>query len=108
MQTAFLYAVDKYCRDNNKYTKGESKPVYKDILDCLVLVTNCFSNIISYENQTKKGISNKFIRVEMTNFFKKHLDVYFTENPGEAERFVARVLINKRSREQAESTRISV
>ena len=108
VQTAFLYAVDKYCRDNNKYTKGESKPVYKDILDCLVLVTNCFSNIISYENQTKKGISNKFIRVEMTNFFKKHLDVYFTENPGEAERFVARVLINKRSREQAESTRISV
>ena len=108
VQTAFLYAVDKYCRDNNKYTKNESKPVYKDILDCIVLVTNCFSNIISYENQTKKGISNKFIRVEMTAFFKKYLEIYFTENPSEAERFVSRVLINKRSREQAESTRISV
>ena len=108
VQTAFVNAVDKYCRDNGKYTKGESRPVFKDILDCLVIVTNCFSNIISYENQTKKGISNRFIRVEMTSFFKKNLEVYFVENPMEAERFVSRVLINKRSREQAESTRISI
>ncbi len=108
VQTAFVYAVDKYCRDNSKYTKNESKPVYKDILDCIVLVTNCFSNIISYENQTKKAISNKFIRDEMIAFFKKNLEIYFTENPMEAERFINQVLINKRSREQAESARIDI
>jgi len=107
-QTAFVNAIDKYCKDNNKYNKNEAKPTYKDILDCIVLVTNCFSNIISYENQTKKSISNKFIREEMTAFFKKNLDTYFTENPMEAERFIGRVLINKRSREQAENTRITV
>ncbi len=108
VQTAFLYAIDKYCRDNNKYNKNESKPTYKDIFDSIVIVTNCFSNIISYENQTKKGISNKFIRVEMTTFFKKYLEIYFTEHPADAEKFAMRVLINKRSREQAESTRISI
>ena len=108
VQSAFVYAVDKYCRENGKYTKNESKPVYKDILDCIVLVTNCFSNIISYENQTKKAISNKFIRDEMIAFFKKHLEIYFTETPMEAERFINQVLINKRSREQAESARIDI
>ncbi|MBQ9692396.1 MAG: DNA topoisomerase, partial [Clostridia bacterium] len=108
-QTAFVNAVDKYCRDNGKYNKNEdTKPTYKDILDCIVLVTNCFSNIISYENQTKKSISNKFIREEMSAFFKKNLEIYFTENPMEAERFVGRVLINKRSREQAEANRINI
>lgn len=108
VQTAFLYAVDKYCRDNNKYTKNESKPTYRDIYDSIVIVTNCFSDHISYENQTKKGISNKYVRVEMTAFFKKHLEIYFTEHPADAEKLVTRVLINKRSREQAESTRISI
>ena len=44
----------------------------------------------------------------MTAFFKKHLEIYFTEHPADAEKFVMRVLINKRSREQAESTRISI
>ena len=107
-QTAFVYALDKYCRDSGKYSKNESKITAKDVFDCLVLVTNCFSNEISYENQTKKAISNKFIRDEMTAFFKKNLEIYFTENQPETERFVSQVLINKRSREQAESTRINI
>lgn len=108
VQTAFVYALDKYCRDAGKYTKNEARITVKDVFDCLILVTNCFSNIISYENQTKKAISNKFIRDEMTSFFKKNLEIYFTENQAEAEKFVSQVLVNKRSREQAESTRINI
>lgn len=107
-QNAFLYTTDRYLRDKNKYTKNESRVTFVDIEDCLVLVTNCFSNIVSYENQTKKAISNKYIREAMTAFLRKHLEIYLTENPGEAERYANQVLINKRSREQAESSRINI
>jgi len=107
VKTAFTSAVDAYLKD--KYTKADKskKLQFEDIEDCLVLVTNCFSTQTSYANQTKKAINNKFIREAMTAFLKNRLTIYLTENPGEAERFTNQVLINKRSREQAQETRIT-
>ena len=107
-KTAFVYAVDAYIKKTNKYQKNESKITFPDIADCLILVTNCFSTRTSYENQTKKSITNRFIREAMTDFFKEKLEIYFIENKAEADRSADQVLINKRSREQAEKARVSI
>ncbi len=108
VKSAFAYAVDKYLKGANKYNKNEKKITFEDIADCLVLVINSFSTITSYENQTKKSITNKFIADAMTEFLKRNLDIYFIENPTEAEVFANQVLVNKRSRESAENTRINI
>ena len=107
-RNAFVYAIDNYIKSVGKYTKNESKITFQDVTDCLVLVTNCFSTITSYENQTKKAITNKFIQEAMTEFFRERLQVYFIENKAEADRIADQVLINKRSREQADRTRTAV
>ncbi len=105
VKSAFVSAIDTYIKQNGKYQKNESSIKFQDVQDCLVLVTNCFSTRTSYENQTKKAISNKFIQVAMTEFFKEQLEVYFVENKPEADRISEQVLINKRSRETAERAR---
>ena len=103
-----MYAVDKYLRANGKYNKNESKITFPDVEDCLVLVTNSFSTETSYANQTKKAITNTFIAEAMTKFLRHQLEVYFAEQPMEADRFTAQVLVNKRSREKAETTRLDL
>lgn len=108
VRSAFVSAIDAYLKQDNKYTKNESKITYQDVFDCLVLVTNCFSTRTSYENQTKKAITNKFIQEAMTEFFRARLQVYFIENKPEAERIAAQVLVNKRSRETAEKARLTI
>ena len=108
VRTAFVYALDKYLKEKGKYNKNESKITFTDVEDCLVMVTNGFSTHTSYENQTKKAITNTFIAEAMTTFIKSQLEIYFIENPLEAEKFANQVLINKRSRESAESARIKV
>ncbi len=105
VKNAFLYAIDSYLRQNGRYNKGESRISAADVFDCLVVVTNCFSTQTSYENQTKKAITNKFIQDAMTEFLRAQLEVYFIENRTDADRITAQVLVNKRSREQAESAR---
>ena len=107
-KNAFVYAIDAYLKENNKYTKTESKITFQDVQDCLVLVTNCFSTQTSYENQTKKAITNKFVQEAMTQFFRERLQVYFIENKPEADKIAEQVLINKRSRETAEKTRLNI
>lgn len=108
VRSAFVSEIDKYLKNNGKYTKNESKINFNDIEDCLVLVTNSLSTQTSYANQTKKAIANTFITEAMTNFFKRNLEIYFAENPLEAERITGQVLVNKRSREQAENTRLNL
>jgi len=108
VRSAFVSAVDAYLKAQNKYQKNESKITFVDIQDCLVLVTNCFSNRTSYENQTKKAITNKFIQDAMTEFFKERLEIYFIENHMDAEKIAEQVLINKRSRENAEKARLNL
>jgi DNA gyrase subunit B len=107
-KNAFVYAIDAYIKNSNKYQKGESKISFQDIADCLILVTNCFSTQTSYENQTKKAITNKFIQDAMTDFFRSQLEIYFIEHKAEADRIVDQVLVNKRSREQAEKQRLNI
>ena len=106
-RSAMVSAIDKYLRDNNKYTRGESKITFPDVQDCLILVSNNFSTQTSYENQTKKAITNKFIQEAMTEFLRNRMEIYFIENKEAAEKIAAQVLINKRSRETAERTRIN-
>ena len=106
-RSAMVSAIDKYLRDNNKYVKGEAKITFPDVQDCLILVSSSFSTQTSYENQTKKAITNKFIQEAMTEFLRSRMEIYFIENREAAEKIAAQVLINKRSRETAERTRIN-
>lgn len=108
VRNAFAYAVDKYLKDNGKYTKNESHVTFSDIEDCLVLVTSSYSTVTSYANQTKEAISNKFIADSMTAYIKQQLEYYFAENKQYAEAFTQQVLVNKRSREQAETARVNL
>ncbi len=108
VRNAFVYAIDAYLKQNSKYMKSESKITFQDVADCLVLVTNCFSTMASYENQTKKSINNRFIQEAMTEFFRNRLQVYFIENKQEADKIAEQVLVNKRSRETAERARLTV
>ena len=107
-RNAFVYAIDAYLKQTGKYTKNESKITFQDVQDCLVLVTNCFSTRTSYENQTKKAITNKFVQDAMTEFFREKLQIYFIENKQEADRIADQVLVNKRSRETAERARVNI
>ena len=106
VKSAFVSAIDAWLRQNGKYTKAEARITWGDVEDCLVLVSSSFSTQTSYENQTKKAITNKFIQDAMTDFLKSQLQVFFIENPLDAEKIAAQVLINKRSRETAEKTRL--
>ena len=108
LKSAAVFAVDRYLKNSGKYNKNESKITFADIEDCLVCVTNCFSTQTSYANQTKKAITNVFVADAMTDFLKHNFEVYFAENPADAERIAAQVLINKRSRESAESARLNL
>jgi len=105
VRNAFVYAIDAYIKKIGKYQKNENKISFQDVNDCLVLVTNCFSTQTSYENQTKKAITNKFIQDAMTDFFKQNLEIYFIENKAEADKIAEQVLVNMRSREAAEKAR---
>lgn len=108
VKNAFVYAIDRYLKQNNKYTKNESKITFNDVADCLALVINSFSTQTSYENQTKKAINNKFIQDAMTEFLRHQLEIYFIENKADAEKISNQVLVNKRSRENAEKARIDI
>ncbi len=108
VRSAFVSQIDAYLKKNGKYLKNESKITFQDIQDCIVLVSSSFSTQTSYENQTKKAINNKFIQEAMTEFLRHNLEVYFIENKMDADRFCDQVLVNKRSREKAETTRLNL
>lgn len=108
VKQAFVSQIDRYLKQGGKYLKGESKIAYQDVEDCLVLVSSSFSTQTSYENQTKKSITNKFIYEAMADFLKRQMEIYFIENPDEAIKIAEQVLVNKRSRENAEKTRLNL
>lgn len=107
VRQAFTSYLDSYMKQNNKYLKSEAKIQFVDIEDCLVMVSSSFSTQTSYENQTKKAINNKFIYEAAVDFLKHQLEVYFIENPDDANKICDQVLVNKRSRESAEKTRVN-
>ncbi len=108
VKNAFVYSIDAYLKANGKYTKNENKINIDDVKDCLVIVISSFSSVTSYENQTKKAITNKGIQDAMTEYLRHQLEVYFIENKLDAEKIAGQVLINKRSRESAEKTRLNI
>ena len=108
VKSAFVGGIDAWLKSQGKYQKNESKVTWADVEDCLVLVSNNFSTQTSYENQTKKAITNKFVQEAMTEFLRAQLEVYFIENPFDAAKIGEQVLINKRSRENAERTRLNI
>lgn len=108
VKSAFVSQIDSYLKANSKYLKSDSKINLQDVEDCLVLVSSSFSTQTSYENQTKKAITNKFIQEAMTDFLRHQLEVYFIENRIDAEKIAEQVLINMRSRVKAESTRLNI
>ena len=105
---ALTSQIDAYIKQTNKYKGNESKITFSDVEECLVLVISSFSTITSYENQTKKAITNKFIYEAMVDFLRHQLEVYFIENKAEADKIADQVLINKRSRERSERERINI
>lgn len=107
-RNAFVYQIDSYLKQTNKYNKNESKITFNDVQDCLILIISSFSNRTSYENQTKKAITNKGIQEAMTEVLRHQLEVYFIENPLDADKIAGQVLVNKRSREDAEKTRLNM
>ena len=108
VRTAFVYQINKYLKEKNLYRKGESAISFQDVQDCLVYVSSSFSTRTSYENQTKKAITNKFVSQAMTDFLKHYLEVYFLEKPEAAQKICQQVLVNKQSREHAETPRQSI
>ena len=108
VRTAFVYQINKYLKEKNLYKKGESAISFQDVQDCLVYVSSSFSTRTSYENQTKKAITNKFVQEAMTEFLRTNLEIYFIENHFDAEKIAEQVLINKRSRESAEKQRLNI
>ncbi len=108
VRSAFTFQIDNYIKQTNKYKNKESKITFSDIQESLALVTNCFSTIASYENQTKKSVTNKFIYDAMNEFIRQQLEIYFIENKAEADKIADQVLINKRSRERSEKERLNI
>ncbi len=105
VKSAFVSALDQYMKNTGKYQKNEKKITFVDIQESLVIIINSFSTVTSYENQTKKAINNKFIQEALTECLKEKLNIYFIEKPEDAEKISNQVLINKRSRENAEKAR---
>ncbi len=107
-KSAFVSQINAYLKANNKYAKNDGQINIQDVEDCVIFVVSSFSTQTSYENQTKKAITNKFIQEAMTDFFRKQLEVYFIENKMEAEKIANQVLINMRARVKAENTRKTI
>ncbi|MGL5256823.1 MAG: DNA gyrase/topoisomerase IV subunit B [Proteocatella sp.] len=108
VKSAFVYAIDQYLKNTGKYQKNEKKVTFIDVQESLLIIINSFSTVTSYENQTKKAINNKFIQDALTDFLKEKLHIFFIENQDAAEKIANQVLINKRSRENAEKTRQAI
>ena len=108
VRSAFVSQIDSYIKQAGKYKNNESKITFSDIEECLCIVISSFSTITSYENQTKKSITNHFIYEAMADFLRHQLEIYFIENKAEADKIADQILVNKRSRERSERERINL
>ncbi len=108
MKSAFVSAIDAYLKQQGKYQKNEAKITFNDIQDALVLVSNNFSTQTSYENQYQKGHQQQVCSGGHDRVPPLPAGVYFIENPFDAQKIAEQVLVNKRSRETAERTRLNI
>jgi DNA gyrase subunit B len=108
VRSALVFELDKQIKKLGKYNKNEKRITFTDIEDSLILISSSFSTITSYENQTKKSITNKFIQAFLTESIRQKLEIFFIENKAEADLIIEQILVNKRSREKAEITRQNI
>ena len=104
-RSAFVNQINAYLKANNKFNKTDVQINAQDVEECVIFVVSSFSTQTSYENQTKKAITNKFIQDAMNEFFRHQLEVYFIENKMDADKIADQMIINMRSRIKAEKTR---
>ncbi|MGV4321142.1 toprim domain-containing protein [Bacillus mojavensis] len=108
VKNSFTYVIDKFLKDQNLYIKNEKKISFDDISDSLLIVTSTYSTISLFTDQTKKKIGSDFMKQSITKWLREQLEIYFVEHPNEAKLIFSQVLVNKRSREKAEKTRLDV
>ncbi|MDO5015712.1 MAG: toprim domain-containing protein [Eubacteriales bacterium] len=104
-RSAFVAVLDSLAKEQNRYQAEESKISFRDIEDSLILVISSFSSFSSYENQTKKAINNRYIQAFLSDLIRENFHVWVIEHQKEALIILDQVLVNKRSRERAESQR---
>ena len=107
-RSAFVYQINNYLKTNNKFNKTDAQINVQDVEDCVIFVVSSFSTQTSYENQTKKAITNKFIQDAMNEFFRHQLEIYFIENKLDADKIAEQMLINMRARIKAEKTKTNI
>ncbi len=107
VQSAFTSVINKYIKSQNK-SKTEIKVTYADISDNLSVIINSASTQTSYENQTKKAITNAFIQKALTEFIKTNLEIYLIEHKNEAGVITKQILANKQAREAAEKAKVDI
>ena len=108
IKNSFTFVIDRLIKEKNLYNKNESKVTFEDVSDSLVVVTSTASTISLFTDQTKKKIGSDFMKQSVTKWLREQLYVYFIENPKECELVLAQALVNKRSREKAEKTRLDI
>lgn len=108
IKNSFTFVIDKFLKENNLYNKNEKKISFDDIADSLIIVTSTYSTISLFIDQTKKKINSDFMKSAITKWLREQLEIYFTENPMEADKIIQQVLVNKRSREKAEQARLDI
>ena len=108
IKNSFTFVIDKFLKEQNLYNKNEKKVTFEDISDSLIVITSTYSTISLFTDQTKKKIGSDFMKQSVTKWLREQLEIYFIENPKEAELVFKQVLVNKRSREKAEATRLDI
>ena len=108
IKNGFVYAIDKYLKDNNLYQKSDKKIAFDDIKDSLIIISDTYSTISLYTDQTKKQIDSELMKSYMTEYIKQQLEIYFTENRIEADKICNQILINSKARINANKTRQNI
>jgi len=105
---SFAFVIDKVLKEQGMYNKNEKKVTFEDIADSLIIVSSTASTISLFTDQTKKKIGSDFMKTEITKWLREQIEIYLIENPIEAKLILSQVLVNKRSREKAEETRLNI
>lgn len=108
IKSSFTFIIDKFLKEQSLYNKNEKKISFDDVSDSLIIVSNTSSTISLFSDQTKKKIESDFMKVEITKWLREQIEIYLIENTNEAKLILQQVLVNKRSREKAEETRLNV
>lgn len=108
IELATVNTIHNHIKSQNLYSKNETRIRWIDIEDSLISVISSYSSTTSYSNQTKTSIDNKFIQDFINESIKEKLNVFMIENPIDANKIANQILVNKRSRERSERTRVNI